>query len=398
MKETIRLGVLTDDAPVNDQVIANGMCRVNTRLLNALTEEICSITVTNTTNHFHLKDITESLQDRCELLSLVKLPHLGIKIVRRIFPKVLERDMVLDTMMPRLVRQLHQDSINWIFCPCGSDPSALGRGFRLAQASGLPLAVYLVDDFLAGAQLSGHQTSLELAQAKVPDWLRKVDKIFVISEGLRQSFNQRYGITSTVLPLPYQLPDIPNAPRIQKKQIIFVGSLSHFYLDGLKQLAGVIDKINRETNDAIQLRLTTSNVASARHCIGAFDCLHCEPCENAEKLYEEITNSLLCFISYSFQKQYREMVATSFPSKMLDYLTAGKFIIALGPKYSSFVSYFHQYQLSKLLCVNDPDALEKVILDQIKNPQDLSATYKNVVKQNHSYHQIRRIILDDLIA
>ncbi|MFM5955821.1 MAG: hypothetical protein ACKOQ2_01425, partial [Dolichospermum sp.] len=99
-------------------------------------------------------------------------------------------------------------------------------------------------------------------QEKVPYWLSESQKIFVISDGLRQLLLERYKLDSVVLPLPYELPqDSLNLEVVhESNQIMFVGSLSHFYVDGVRQLAEILDEINQSLNTSITLRLTSCTI------------------------------------------------------------------------------------------------------------------------------------------
>ena len=398
MTEKIRLGIITDGTPVKEEVLASGMCRVNTRLFRALSEHIALI---GTTNYrlFSLKDIAEDLQDKCILVTLPKSLGILFKIFGRFSPQLREQNVAFKFYLPKLVQQLHRSQVNWLFSPCGSDPSALGRAFHLAQVSGLRLAVYLVDDFLSGAILSGNKEHLHIAQQKLPHWLHKVDKIFVISEGLRDRLKNLYNVDSVVLPLLYELPKniTRQLPQVNKEQIIFVGSVSHFYTDPLKQLASVLDDINNQDNRNIILRLTLPNINDARKLIGDFKCLRCEPCSSSEELYQEIASSFLCFAPYSFDEEYKIMTSSSFPSKILDYLAAGKFILVYAPEYSSSVSYFRENELSDITTVSNPDILRSIIVKQLNERQDYSDKYKFILKSRHSHNYISNQVLNTIL-
>ena len=299
-------------------------------------------------------------------------------------------------MLPNLVKRLRETEVNWIFCPCGADPKILHKGFQLAQSSGLSLSVYLVDDFLESAILSKNQENLRIAQEKVPYWLSKADRIFVISEGLRQLLLERYKLDSVVLPLPYELSqDSVNSELVgEPNQIMFVGSLSHFYVDGIKQLAKILDEINQTFNISITLRLTSCTIDYANQIIGNFQCLRCKPCLTMVELYQEIASSLFCFAPYSFDKKHEIMVKTSFPSKTMDYLAHAKLIVLYAPTYSSSAQYFAEKGLS--VCVNNPKELREIVINQIKHKLNYTEQYHLVLNQFHSLEFIRDNIINNL--
>ncbi|MFM6070803.1 MAG: hypothetical protein ACKPB9_04330, partial [Dolichospermum sp.] len=357
----IKLAFITDDTPVDEQVMAHGMCRVNTRLLRAL-DQYVSLAITNLySNGYQHKHLLKEIQNKYVLMTF---PYWVQKILGRFFPKLRSSEFAFQLMLPTLVKRLRHTEANWIFCSCGADPKILDKGFQLAQASNLPLAVYLVDDFLESAILSKNLDNLKMAQEKVPYWLSESQKIFVISDGLRQLLLERYKLDSVVLPLPYELPqDSLNLEVVhESNQIMFVGSLSHFYVDGVRQLAEILDEINQSLNTSITLRLTSCTIEYANQIIGKFQCLRCKPCSTMMELYQEIASSLFCFAPYSFDKKYETMVKTSFPSKTMDYLAYAKLIVLYAPDYSTSSQYFAENGLS--VCVNNATELREIIITQ----------------------------------
>ncbi len=391
----LRLAIVTDGTPVSEDIWATGMCRVNTRLFMALFDHITLIAAGSLENTYSYKDIDKELRKKSFLLAFPR-PLMRILKRFRFFPKLWDEEMVFQLMLPKLIRELHQRKTNWIFCPCGVNPSNLGRGVRLAKASGLPLAVYMVDDFLAGAVLSGNKEHLLIAKRDVPKWLAQVQKIFVISEGLRRRVKELYNLDSIVLPLPYDLPPKSSylSPIYNQRQIIFVGSLSHFYLDGLKQIAVVLDKLNQEEQISVTFKILGSHPSLVKMLIGDFACIRCEVCEDMASFYKEINSSLLCFAPYSFDLKYKEMVSSSFPSKMLDYLSVGRFIVTYGPDYASSVEYFREKKLPTVICNENSSDLSKIIQIQLKEQKDYNQRYREVVQDYHS----SRLIADQVIS
>jgi len=393
MSFKIKLVFITDGTPVNEEVMAYGMCRVNSRLLRALDEYVGLVATTRYSNAYQYKDLVEDIQDKC---IMIMFPYWLEKILGRFLPQLRSQNTAFRIMLPSLVKRLLQTGANWVFCSCGADPKILDKGFQLAQASGLPLAIYLVDDFLESALLSENQENLKIAKEKVPYWLSKAEKIFVISDGLRQLLLERYKVNSIVLPLPYELPQKPvDLNSVQKNnQIIFVGSLSHFYIDGLRQLAYILDEINQNFNTCITLRLTSPDLDHAKKVIGKFLCLRCKSCPTTTELYQEIASSLFCFLPYSFDKKYKIMVKTSFPSKTLDYLAAAKSIILYAPDYSSSTQYFSQHQL--LTWIDNPINLYQIVIDHMKNKFNYTEQYHHVLRNFHALECIKDKIINNL--
>ena len=365
-----------------------------------MTNEISNLEYINTIivtqyQNYSIRDVPKEFQNKCDIKTL---PATLSKVSKRILPNLFYENLTLKNRLPKIVRELKKTQSNWLFSPCGVNPNSLGRAYQISQASGLPLAVYLVDDFLSGAILAGHKENFKIAQENISFWLQKVDRIFVISEGLRQRIWELYQLDSIVLPLPYEITDIsfPNSSELSKQQIIFVGSLSHFYLDGLRDIANVIDSINKQGSNSLKLRLTSCDIKSVKKNIGNFDFIECQPCTTAKDLSREIASSLLAFAPYSFDEKYRVMVSSSFPSKMLDYLTASKFILTYAPQYSTSVNYFEKYNLPKNLHESNLDKMKHIIMEQLIYQKNYSQKYQETVRKLHSFSNISKIIISSI--
>jgi glycosyltransferase involved in cell wall biosynthesis len=390
MKKQMRIAIVTDSAPVRDDVRAWGMSRVNAKLLRAMDKNVICVA----TARARLSEIAEGFGDRCviwekKLFFENRLKKLYSRFIRK---------SAFERTLPAIANKLKESKVDIILCTCGVDPYSLQHGVLAARASGLPLALYLVDDFLSGAILSENAEHLLVAKRDVPIWLREAKRIFVISAGLQDLIRDRYGLDSEVLPLPYE---IPEAHQIQQcvsteKQIIFVGNLSHFYIDGLRELAGVIDDLNAKEYGTISLRFTLPTMKEVIRQVGRFDCIKCIPCRNTKDLQIEVAKSIFCYSPYSFEDRFKEMVMTSFPSKLLDYLSSARAVLAYGPEYSSMIRYFRCHNLGVVLDRRDPAALRDAVLHQLNSCENYSNLYRKTIIENHSAHVVAAQVLYSL--
>jgi hypothetical protein len=400
MDQHLRIGFITDCPPVSPNISGRAMLRVNTQLVRTLSDQITVVFTTSLGGSLEIKDIDEVVRDRCTVLQLPKVIGIISKLAGRVLSKKLGYDnLSFKIRLPVLVKKLYESNTTWLFCSCGADPEALDRAYQLSTASKLPLAIYLVDDFYDGAILSKNQRHLRLAKTIVPDLLKRVDKIFVISDGFKEHLKKTYNVDSIVLPLSFKDSDLKVKPSVSAaKNITFVGSLSHFYIDALIDLATAITNINKKTGLNIVLRLVTpAGSKEAKLLIGDFDCIQCKSAATLNEVQEEVSDSLMCFAPYSFQENSKVMVSTSFPCKMMDYLAASKFILVYGPKYSSSVQYFKEHGLSQVLFEEDLEALQNTIMNQINTPIDYSKTYQKVLRTNHSYVSVSNVIVKSLL-
>lgn len=388
----LRVAVIASDAPVSEDALAAGLCHVNTRLFKALNSALSIVFVSNA----RLCDIDPELRGKSVVINSPFIFKVFRKVLTSLFGRRMQ-NVGFRLILPQLVSQLRKSGANWIFCPCGLNPFDLERAFLLAKASKLPLAVYLVDDFLSGNILLGHKERLQAARNDVAEWIRGVDKVFVISDGFRMRIKELYGKDSIVLPLPYNVKEKQSATSVvREEQIIFVGHLSHFYIDGLRLLAAFLDDLNSQRERPVMLRLTLPHLDLARKMVGNFKCIQCASCDGLDALHHEIGRSLLAFVPYSFDLKYRVMTQTSFPSKLLLCLAAASNVLVYGPEDSTAARYFCEHDLQTVFCKDDPAAFRDLAARLIMERKDHNERYRAVLQAVHASDKVADKIVSNL--
>jgi len=383
-----KIAVYTDDVPVSEDIMASGMCRVNTRLFGSL-DNISVILATKQHSYFSQVDIEESLKAKTVLTPAFLYNKFAYRLFNKMsvifnvnFQFILERNSISSI--------LKKSSSNILFSPLGADIAAYERVIYLSKKSGLKLAVYIVDDFESSTLLNENEEAQRMVKNKLLTFLNSTDFVFVISEGMKNRLTTKYNIASRVLNLPYDLSSCRGYTGDIKNEILFLGNTSHFYLSGIRDMLSVLALINckRAVQNKIFLRLTTSKIPSS--LISFESHIICKPFFGKDALAEGIQNSLLCFIPYSFDKKYKVMVSTSFPSKTLECLAYARNILVYGPTYSSSIKYFEKNGLQITVSEESVSALhltvEKIILADVGMQN--SSSYKKVLLKNHSYNKI----------
>lgn len=283
-----------------------------------------------------------------------------------------------------------------LFCPCGADPGSAIRAYRLAKSANLRPALYLVDDFTESHRLAHSQPLPPAIQGELAAALQG-STILTISEGLQTRVREVYGVSSHIIPLPYPevaaLPQVPPIP-----QILFVGNVSHFYQDGLRDMAETIAEINRETGANLTLRITLGKPDLVAKTIGSHPFVVCGHSGGSDDLSREISRSLLCFLPYSFNEEYRVMVSTSFPSKLLDYLASARSVLCYAPAYASSTRYFQAHSLPETLDHESRPELKKILVAHLNEQPNHSPAYREVLQRHHSPVHIRQRLTTALFS
>jgi glycosyltransferase involved in cell wall biosynthesis len=101
----------------------------------------------------------------------------------------------------------------------------------------------------------------------------------------------------------------------------------------------------------------------------------------------------ILFLPYSFSQIARKAVETAFPSKIADYLAAGKPILIFGPKYSSLVRYAREKSFAEIVDEFSPIALARAIQKitfSTGDRQRLAIRAREVLSANHDIERQRR--------
>jgi glycosyltransferase involved in cell wall biosynthesis len=104
------------------------------------------------------------------------------------------------------------------------------------------------------------------------------------------------------------------------------------------------------------------------------------------ELQEALSSADILFLPYSFLESSREAVGTAFPSKIADYLAAGKPILVFGPSYSSLVRYASEQRFAEIVDEFSAAALvrgiQKILLSRLYQER-LAARALVVFSANH---------------
>lgn len=372
------IAVLTDNMPIKEDAYGFGMYKVVNRLLQALGEKVEYIIITD--RRYDSKNLEGVFRNRA--MAANRFHHVPITVLS---------DIVFLYEIYKSMHELKQKKIRKLFIPLGADYAELRRAYLVSKIYRMAVSIYVVDDFVEYQnRIIGNER--KRIEKKVIKYLRGVNKIFVISDGMKNRIDALTGKKSIILPIPYekQLPDIPHGCR--KNQILFLGSINMLYRDGLRDIAEVIDKINRMEGSDIKLRFTYKTAAEVQCIIGKHRCIISQRIEGEDELMEELRTSLFCCMPYSDDIDLYVMQNTSFPSKLVEYLAAASSIVIYGNKRNSAQLYFEKNNLPYVICGKNKKLLEDCIIRHLEQEPDYSSEYRKALETNHSFDKVGKRI------
>jgi len=384
-----RIFVYSESEPVDRNVVAHGLYRAASPILRSIRDHLDGIAIYPIGLTLDSRDLDPELASLC--VSLPRLPTLFCKTLRR-YPFL---DFGISERLPAqlLAPFIEKSSAGILFCFIGADIGTVIRATRLAMLSGRKCVFYVVDDFFSPLQLSGmSRAAIRKVTEQAQEALRNAIKVFTITDGLGELLWQTSGVASVTLGLAFDLTPRPIVP--VKNQIIYLGSINFLYADGLFTLFKAVEQIRVATGVDLTVRLTQNATMAIRELGPLPEFVQAAPVETAEGLALEITSSLFAFLPYTFDSRYSTMVATSFPSKSMEYLAYARSIVVYGPGYGVATQYFQKAGLPSI--VESPTELEEIILTHLTTQPDFSAMYREYLASTHSLVAARKTLCTGL--
>lgn len=390
-KRLKRISVYVEDAPVHQDVMAHGMHRAGPPILRSVADYIDGIAIYQYGHRYERSEFDRELEPLC--IELPRLPTLVCKAFRRL-PAF---DFGISDTLPSLAlaRSMPRSDVGILFTYVGADPGIMTRAAKLAARTGKRNVFYVVDDFLAPLRITGaREDRLQREWERASKALREAKHVFTITDGLGDHLRQSYGVATTTLTLAFEPgPKLTVSP---KKQILYMGSINFLYTACLRNLFRTVDQARQTTGVDLTVRLMTvsspSMVAEQLGDLPPF--VISAPARDAEDLATEIAASLFTFLPYSFDKQEKPMVSTSFPSKALEYLAYARSIVVYGPEYGVATKLFRETNMPTI--VTTPEELEETIASHLQFRPDHSEIYRRYLDQAHSLTAARRTLCKDL--
>jgi glycosyltransferase involved in cell wall biosynthesis len=253
------------------------------------------------------------------------------------------------------------------------------------------LYVYVMDDWEEHVRL-GHAPHRLLTwlvgQARI---LRAADKVWAVSRPMAQLYEERYGIRMSWLPHTIHL-DRYHKPASRAGRIVFTGSIYGAQLDALQRIARVMSSSDLADSSA-ELVLYSDISDSTLQMFGLAGPRIVHDCVASGEIPEVLATADVLFLPFSFQPEQRQIVSTSLPTKVPEYLAAGVPILVHAPAYSSIARYAQDGGWG--LVIDTPDecrlleALRRIMRDSELREQLTEAALRCAVT-NHDSLEVTR--------
>jgi len=245
------------------------------------------------------------------------------------------------------------------------DTCDMNASYLAARWTRSAFYAYIFDDF---RHQNLESRLLRFIARLQPIMLKKATAVIVPNEFLRDAYREQYGIAPVVIhnPVetssPVQSNHLPSArPELS---IVYTGDIYAAHYDAFRNL---IQAINESGHDTWKLHVYTARPRDLleREGIGGPVIWHDYVSLDVAKARQHEADVL--FLPLAFDSPYPEVIRTSAPGKIGDYLVSGRPILVHSPKDSFISDYFTKHDCGAVVDTAEPhrivEAIERLILD-----------------------------------
>jgi len=255
-----------------------------------------------------------------------------------------------------------------ILIACSGDLYDIPSAWLASKWLKISLVVYLFDDY-AYQWIGAERIVAKWLEPKV---LNHAHSVIVTNEFMEQEYLDRYGLKTRIIRnlcyIPY-LKEIDESDSIFNRKtvnIVYTGAIYHANHDAFRNLIAAIKKLNKSK---IILHLYTAQSESSLRSEGIIsNMIVIHKHINQFEIPEVLRQADVLFLPLAFESKIEEVIKTSAPGKMGDYLSSGRPILVHAPG-DSFVSwYFKNNNCGLVVDKNDTQllfrALKRIISDK----------------------------------
>jgi glycosyltransferase involved in cell wall biosynthesis len=252
---------------------------------------------------------------------------------------------------------------------CSGDPFDLPAGYLASRLARVPFYAYIFDDY---QHQWDHTPYRYITRSVGPTVLKGATGVITPNEFLRDEYHRRYRVEPTVVHNPIEASKIKDAdastpwPANEGEiSIVYTGTIYHANHDAFHRLMAAMEQLDRPE---VKLHLYTAQTRQEleRQNIGGPAVVYHEHVASSD-VFEVQRRADILFLPLAFDSPISNVIRTSSPGKMGEYLASGRPIL-VHVMADSFVSwYFREYECGMVVDQSNPEmlarAMEHIISD-----------------------------------
>jgi glycosyltransferase involved in cell wall biosynthesis len=243
---------------------------------------------------------------------------------------------------------------------CTASPFDLPACTLAAVHRRIPLIAYLFDDPILQWPSGPLRNFARLWE---PIWARIAAQVIVPNEAMAEKFTQRRGRKPAIVRNPVSPEAVPSLSKWPTNpgqlKIIYTGSVYHAQSDAFLNLLGALEELD-EWSLHIYTSQTEAQVAQyGIHGPKVFYHQHV----NQTEAYELHRSADVLFLPLAFRSTIQDVLLTSAPMKMGEYLASGRPILVHAPPGAFIARYVRQHGAGLVIDTPDSHALADALCD-----------------------------------
>jgi len=268
----------------------------------------------------------------------------------------------------RISRILKREQSNAVVA-CSGDLYDLPAAYLASRWMGVRYYAYLFDDYTYQWTAPLHRT---FAQRWERVFVERAARIIVPNEFLCKEYENRYGIKPIVVHNPYeesetgQTIERPWPAHGGEIKVVYTGAIYHAHYDAFQNMLMAIREMRRPE---IKLHLYTAQSTSdlEQQNINGPVVVHSHlPSREIAHVQQDAD---VLFLALAFRSVIPEVIRTSAPGKMGEYLASGRPILVHAPSDSFLSWYFRKHGCGLVVDQNEPakltDAIRRILNDEL---------------------------------
>jgi glycosyltransferase involved in cell wall biosynthesis len=264
---------------------------------------------------------------------------------------------------------------------CSGDVHDLPAAYLASRLVGVPFHAYLFDDYVFQWPPSIDRS---FARRVAPFLLRGAKSVIVPNESLRDELSRRYGVRAVIVRNSYEplSTGAVNAHRppasSHRRRIVYTGTVYHAHFDAFRNLIAGIRSLPGEGEGAVHVDIYTSDPPErleAQGIGGGTVTIH------NQRTFEEIQAIQMAadilFLPLAFETSIPELIRTSAPGKMGEYLASGRPVLVHAPRDSFVAWYFREHDCGVVVDELSPDKMTDALRQLTENSARTAQMVKN---------------------
>jgi glycosyltransferase involved in cell wall biosynthesis len=239
-------------------------------------------------------------------------------------------------------------------------------GYLACRWAKIPFYVYAFDDYVRQWTHPAYRLFAECVESII---MRNAKGVIAPNEFLCDEYRRRYRIEPVVIhnpcgPIdPDSLLSWPAKPGEIK--IVYTGAIYHAHYDAFSNLLAAMRLLD---DPRIKLHIYTSQAVSDLEQKGIVGPVEFHPHISLSEIADVQRCADILFLPLAFNSTIPDIIRTSAPGKMGEYLASGRPVLAHAPE-DSFVNwYFRTYNVGQVANCADPNVLAQALKEMINEP------------------------------